>query len=114
MVNEQGQPLPNCTVVQEWGYNFGNNATNFSEQVTTDNAGRVRLPQRGVAYPKSTAEKVADRLMVRPGLGAWANVFVWKSGYDGQFVYLKHDSRVLYTTNGLLSRVILRPAETPK
>jgi hypothetical protein len=114
VVNEQGQPLPSCTVVQEWGYNFGQNATNFTDSVTTDTAGRVRLPQRGVAYPKSTAEKLADRLTVRPGLGAWANVFVWKTGYDGQFVYIKHDSRVVYTTNGLFSRIVLRPTQPPK
>ena len=113
VVNQQGQPLPDCTVVQEWGYNFGSTATNFTEQVVTDSTGRVRLPQRGVAYPITVREKVADRLAVRPGLGPWANVFVWKTGYEGQFVYLKHDARAVYTTNGLFSRVVLRSAQPP-
>ena len=113
VVNEQNQPLANCSVVQEWGYNFGSNATNFTDQAATDQAGRVRLPERGVAYPISLSEKLAKHLTVRPGLGPTASIFVWKSGYQGQFVRLQPDARVTYTTNGLFSRVVLR-SETLK
>lgn len=112
VVDDRGQPLPQCTVVQEWGYNFGNIATNFTEQASTDKAGRVRLPERGVAYPISTVEKVIDRVTVRKGLGAWANIFVWKEGFEGQFVYSKNDARAVYTTNGIFSRVVLRPPQS--
>lgn len=113
-MSEQGQPLPGCAVVQEWGYNFGRNATNFVEQTTTDAAGRVLLPQRGVAYPISLSERAAKRLMVRPGLGPWTSLFVWKRGYESQKLYVKHDTRVTYTTNGLFSRIVLHPSDAPQ
>jgi hypothetical protein len=114
VVNEKGQPLANCTVVQEWGYSFGRNATNFTDQTVTDKSGRVRLPQRGVAYPISLGEQLAKRLTVQPGLGPWANIYVWKTGFEGQLVYPKHDNRVDYTTNGLFSRIVLRPPDKLK
>lgn len=112
VTDTNGQALANCTIVQEWGYNLGNLATNATAKVTTNQKGVAHLPERWIRSPveKSPLRKVVEQLSVQPGVGPWANLYVWKPGYAGQFIYLKRDSRVLYTTNGVVSTVALEPA----
>jgi hypothetical protein len=112
VVDDHGQPVARCTVMQEWGYNFAGAATNFTAEVATDPNGRVQLPARGVAYPKTATEKFLDRVTVRNGLGPWASLYVYKQGYEGQWVYSKNDFRAVYTTNGIFSRIVLKPAKS--
>ncbi len=115
VVNQEGKPLADCTVIQEWGYNFGDLATNFTATVTTDAKGHALLPGRWLSRTGgSPLKKLANDLSLRPDVGPWASLFVWKQGYDHQMIMLKNDSRVLYTTNGVYSRIVLSPAEGSK
>lgn len=112
-MDDAGHPVADCAVLQEWGCKFGKKAVTGSTNAATDAQGQVRFPARSITPPaSSTGARKLARFIDGQGQGEpWANVFIAKAGHESLWVYSWNDPKIVATTNGFRSRIILKKAK---
>ena len=99
VTDEQGQPLPGCAVMQEWGAKAGKLTTNSSATAVTDARGRAQFPARNLRPPvEATFLRRAARHVDGTGPSeVWANVFVGREGHRGLWIRAWNDPLIIAT-----------------
>ena len=96
VVDESGNPMAGCAVVQEWGCQFRHDYVAGSAAGLTDSDGKVQFPARSVSPPTESPGKKVQRGIDPPrDRRPAASVVVSKAGCK------RRGGRILWPTNAL-------------
>ena len=110
VVDESGNPLAGCLVVQEWGSDFKDVYVTGTTNAVTDASGHVSFPVRHVSPPaaESRWKKIERSIDRQKGGAPAASVFITKPGYQFEWLNSRSESRNLSSRAGLRGRVVLK------
>ena len=108
VVDEQGAPVGNASVTQEWGCDVGGEMLMETTNAVTDAKGQLALPER---FLEPTDEKAFKRWVVQLNsperTRPWTTITVWKKGFEITRVSMLNDPKVVWTRDGLETQVVL-------
>ena len=108
VVDAKGAPIGNVSVTQEWGCNVGGEMVMGTTNAVTDAKGQVTLSERFLEPPNETAfKKWVVQLNSPDQTRPWTTITLWKKGFEITRVSMLNDPRVVWTRNGLETRVVL-------
>jgi len=108
VVDEKGAPMGNVSVTQEWGCDVAGTMVIETANAMTDGKGKTALPERFLKPPdERTFKKWVMQLNSPNRTRPWTTLTIWKQGYALTRVSALSNPNVVWTRDGLETRVVL-------
>ena len=108
VVDQDGKPIPGCSVLQIWGCNFREEFIGDNATVKTDDKGQATFPARSLTPPSTPIWKKAWRKVDgKGGPDPTTSLHVSHPGYQTVWIQSRRDPRVSAVRDGLRTRIVL-------